>query len=123
MPKIIINGKEHVVDSEDNLLEVIRADNIPVPSPCYKSERVKEGWCKLCLIKIEGEDDFQPACTTKIIEGMVVITESDSIEISRKANLEILFKKHYKEELCRNCIWEGECELHDLAREYDILKK
>ena len=121
MVKITINGKEYNVNAGDNLLEVIRANNIQIPSPCFKSERVKTGWCNLCLVKINGGDNLRLSCITKIEEGMTVNTETDSIVKSRKTNLESLFKEHYKEEQCNDCIWDGGCELHILAGEYEVL--
>lgn len=56
------------------------------------------------------------ACSTKIEEGMEVVTDSLEIRRVRKINLELIFAQHCEE--CADCVWKYRCNLRELAKEY-----
>jgi formate dehydrogenase beta subunit len=43
--------------------------------------------CRLCLVEVQGTDEFQTACNTPVAEGMVVHTQSPEIQKERRKNL------------------------------------
>jgi predicted molibdopterin-dependent oxidoreductase YjgC len=50
--------------------------------------------CQLCLVKIEGMDDLPAACTTEVIEGMLVQTNTPEIQQKRKEKLRAILSVH-----------------------------
>ncbi len=43
--------------------------------------RIKQcGSCRMCLVEIKGNENLIPACTSKIKEGMEVITNSEKLK-------------------------------------------
>lgn len=55
---------------------------------------------------------------TKIKEGMEIKTDSLKIRKARRINLELLFSQHREE--CNDCVWNYNCYLLKLAREYKV---
>ena len=52
-----------------------------------------EGKCRVCMVKIEGNPKWIPSCTTKVKEGMSVITSSEEIDNYVKENLQLVLSK------------------------------
>ena len=73
------------------------------------------GACRLCLIEIAGSTKLQPACVTKVTEGMEVQTNSDRLQKYRRTIIEMLFAEG--NHICSVCVANGNCELQDLAIE------
>ena len=51
---IRIDGQKIRAQSGENLLEVAKQNNIPIPSLCYHRKLTPTGACRLCIIKIKG---------------------------------------------------------------------
>jgi formate dehydrogenase major subunit len=47
------------------------------------------------VVEVEGMRGLQPACSTRINEGMRIETENDRVKKSRKFALELLVSNHY----------------------------
>ncbi len=118
--KISINGKMITALEGQNLLDVIKENQIKIPSPCHHSDQQKKLICQLCVVEIEGQKKLQTACSKKAENGMVIWTDSARIDQTRKKNLHALFTQHYNKEVCDDCIWDSGCELHSLAQKYQI---
>lgn len=52
------------------------------------------GGCRLCLVRIDGMDMLQTACSTLVSDGMVVSTDSPEIEKQRRDNLAKIVGDH-----------------------------
>jgi len=46
--------------------------------------------CRICVVELEGSRALVPACSRKIEPGMVIHTESERVQLSRKLVLELL---------------------------------
>jgi predicted molibdopterin-dependent oxidoreductase YjgC len=64
--------------------------------------------CQLCLVKIEGMDDLTTACTTEVVEGMVVHTNTPEIQEKRKKKLRAILSDHPN--TCLACDSKEECD-------------
>lgn len=118
MIEITIDGKKIKTEEGKTILEVASENDIRIPSLCHHSDlKPKEG-CRLCVVEIEGERNFMPACATKIRDGMNIITQSEELNRTRKTNLELIFSQHI--EKCGTCIWSNRCKMLSLAEELDI---
>ncbi len=116
--KIKINGEEIKAEKGLTILEVARREDIKIPSLCNHPDVCVTGSCRICIVKIDGEDGYKTACSTKIYNGMEVITHNSEIEKVRRTNLELIFAQHKEE--CDFCIWSSDCKLLSLSREYSV---
>ncbi|GAB4173331.1 MAG: hypothetical protein Kow00108_08140 [Calditrichia bacterium] len=93
--KIQIDGKWIEANPDDTILNVARKNGIEIPTLCHDDQLEPYTSCFLCVVEVEGARTLQPACATKVRDGMVVRTNSDVIESSRKMALELLLSNHF----------------------------
>lgn len=118
MIKFKINNKSFEAEEGQTILEFCQKNGIKIPTLCRHSDLSISGVCRLCLVKILPRDNMVPACAIRIKDGMEIITEDEDIKKGRKINLELLWADHAGK--CANCARNGDCELQDLACEYNI---
>jgi len=130
---VTIDGTNVTVERGATVLEAARGASIYIPALCshpnlpssrqvtpfqavYRgSEEVKndnsstefEG-CQLCLVNIEGLDGLATACTTEVIEGMVVYTTTPEIQEKRRENLKAILSQHPN--VCLACDRKDDCD-------------
>jgi NADH-quinone oxidoreductase subunit G len=114
---LTVNNKKIEINSERNVLEVIRKGNIDLPTFCYYSEMSIYGACRLCMVDIEGRG-ILPSCSTPPEEGMKIKTNTKEIRNMRKVIVELLLANHKKD--CTTCGKSTDCQLQDLARKVGI---
>jgi len=119
MAKITINGEKYNVKSGQTILNVARANGIHIPTLCFLKDINEIGYCRICVVEVEGEKDLLSACDTPIRNGMVIHTDSPKVIESRQASLILLSKKHRF-----NC-WvcprgDGTCDFYNLLRDYSV---
>ena len=72
----------------------------------------------MCIVEVEGRRGFTTSCITKAEEGMVVHTNTPNIVEARKVVLDLILSNHKIE--CLTCIRNGNCELQELARKFNV---
>ena len=92
---IIINGKIVQGIRGESILEMARRLDIEIPTLCHDDRLEPFSSCYLCVVEVEGMRGLQPACSTKISEGMRIETDNDRINRSRRFSLELLASNHY----------------------------
>ncbi|MFA6375777.1 MAG: [FeFe] hydrogenase, group A [Candidatus Paceibacterota bacterium] len=107
--KITIDGREIEAIEGQSVLEEAKCAGIEIPALCYHPDLCVKANCRLCLVEIEGIAVPQTACSTKVKEGMKVVTQSDNLNALRKTNLELILGEHRRN--CPQCIWQGKCAL------------
>ncbi|SDF53271.1 NADP-reducing hydrogenase subunit HndD [Sporomusa acidovorans DSM 3132] len=139
---ITINDKKVSVPAGSTILEAALKAEIRIPTLCNLKGIDARANCRLCIVEVEKSRTFQPACATKVSEGMVVRTDTPAIRKSRKMTLELLLSRHAVDchhcmrigsskcddldpkfcEMCFfcDCVRDGFCELQALAREYKV---
>lgn len=115
---LTINGKSYTALEHETILEVAQRHDVYIPRLCFLKHLHEEGNCRICSIKIEGQNTLKPACQTMVQEGMKIITNDQDIYDYVSMNLELLAKKHHFE--CFNCSREDNCEFLDLLRRYSV---
>lgn len=115
--QLTINNTKVNFTDEKNILEVIRKENIELPTFCYHSELSAYGACRLCMVEIEGRG-IQPACSTLPEDGMKIRTNNQEIREMRKIIVELLLANHDKD--CTSCRKSETCQLQTLARRLGI---
>ncbi len=118
-PTLHIDGKTVELQPGQTILEVARGAGIyTIPTLCYLKGTTATGSCRMCLVEAEGARTLLPACSTLATPGMVIKTESDRVDASRRMVLELLLASGYHN--CLICEANGECELQALAYRYSI---
>ena len=92
---ILLDGKIVKGIPGETILELARKHGIEIPTLCNDDRLEPFTSCYLCVVEIEGMRGHQPACSTKITEGMKIITNNESIRKSRKMALELMLSNHY----------------------------
>ncbi|ABR31445.1 ferredoxin [Thermosipho melanesiensis] len=118
MAKIFLNGREYEVPDGLTVLEAAEKLGVKIPTLCHHPELEPIGACRVCVVEIEGARTLQPACTTKITDGMKIKTNSDRVENAVKFNLSLIMANHPND--CMYCEADQRCELKKLVHKYDV---
>ncbi len=116
--KLTIDGQPVEARAGQTVLEAARAHGFRIPTLCYHKDLSPTGNCRMCVVEVEGWRGLQAACVTEVQEGMVVHTQTETVMRDRKLNLELMLANHPME--CLTCEANGDCELQDLAYEYQV---
>lgn len=114
---ITIDGVQTPINGCKNLLEVIRASGIELPTFCYHSELSVYGACRMCIVDIDGRG-IQASCSTPPEDGMVVRTHTEQVMRIRRMALELLLANHHGN--CQTCGKNTRCKLQDLAQKLGV---
>jgi bidirectional [NiFe] hydrogenase diaphorase subunit len=110
---LTINGKLVSAREDDTILQAAREAGMDIPTLCYLEGVSAHGGCRLCLVEIAGNSRLQPACVTRVAEGMQVETATDRLREYRRMIVELLFAEG--NHVCSVCVANGACELQTLA--------
>jgi len=118
MINLTIDGRKIQAEAGMTILQAAQANGIEIPTLCYDPSLSKEGACRICVVEVEGARLLQAACVAPVYEGMVVHTNSEKVQKSRKINLELLWANHKHD--CLTCEKAGECKLQSYAYKYGV---
>lgn len=119
MAKITINGTQLKVKNGTTILKAAESLGYKIPTLCFMEEINEIGFCRVCVVEVEGEQDMVSACNTEVANGMVIETESDKVMNARKTTLALLASRHRFD--CWRCPKDGNCEFYDLLKENDVV--
>jgi len=113
-----IDGQEVVVPEGVTILEAARRNGIRIPTLCHHEALSPYGGCRLCVVEVDGAPRLVASCVMPVRKGMEVVTLNERIAQARRTILEFLFaeRNHY----CMFCAQSGDCELQNLAYEYQM---
>ncbi|MCY6957800.1 NADH-dependent [FeFe] hydrogenase, group A6 [Clostridium brassicae] len=120
---LTINGRKVQVDEGTSILKAAEKLNIHIPTLCHfklHDDRTinDPGSCRVCVVEVEGKKNLAPACSTPVVEGMVVKTNSIRAIKARRTVVELFLSAHPEE--CLLCEKNMHCELQSLAAELGI---
>jgi ferredoxin len=81
---LTINQQLISAREEETILQAAQEAGIHIPTLCDLQGVTDVGACQLCLVEIAGSNKLQPACVTKVAEGMEVQTNSDRLQQYRR---------------------------------------
>jgi predicted molibdopterin-dependent oxidoreductase YjgC len=116
--RLTIDGKMIDAPEGARLLDVARQNGLVVPTLCYHRDLTPTGNCRICVVEVQGQRFLQAACVTNVWEGMIVLTNSERVNRSRRLTLEMMLANHPQD--CLVCDSSGSCELQDLAYDYQV---
>lgn len=108
-----IDGQLCTATEGQTIFDVARANGKYIPSLCHMEGLSPAGSCRLCLVEVSGVGRLLPACTTPILNGMSVTTNSETLAHHRLMAIELLFIE--RNHVCAVCVTNGHCELQALA--------
>ena len=110
---LTIDDKQVSALEGESILQVAREAGITIPTLCHLDGLSDIGACRLCLVEIAGSKKLQPACVTRVTEGMEVHTDTAQLREYRRMIVELLFTEG--NHVCAVCVANGNCELQNLA--------
>ena len=118
MVTIELDGKKLRVPEGTSILEAAQSANIPIPHLCYLKDINEIAACRMCMVEVEGTERLQPACNTRVTEGMVICSNTPKVRQARRTNLRLILSQHNSN--CTVCIRSGNCELQKLSHDLNI---
>lgn len=110
---IHINGNAYTADPGTTVLEACKQSGVTMYTLCELEGLSHAGACRLCLVEIEGNPKLQPACTTRVTEGMRLQTDTAQLRTYRRMTVELFFAE--RNHICAVCVANGHCALQSLA--------
>ena len=133
MAKIVIDGVEHEVNPDNNLLQECLSLGLDLPYFCWHPSMGSVGACRQCAVmQYRDADDkvgtLVMACMTPATDGAIISIEDEGAKSFRSDVIESLMISHPHD--CPVCEEGGECHLQDMTlmsghnyRRYDKKKR
>ncbi len=110
---LTINGQKVEAPKGTTVLKAAQSAGIYIPTLCYFPDLEPYGGCRLCIVEIEKMRGFPTACTTPATDGMVVRTDSPTINEIRRTVLELILTNHPCH--CLECHRRQRCSPYDIC--------
>ena len=131
---LTIDGKQITAPKGTGLVDAAKMAGIDIPVFCHHPKLEPVGMCRMCLVeigrpmrdratgqivmengapKIQFLPKLETACTNKVEEGMVVLSQSDKARAGQRGTVEFLLTSHPLD--CPICDKGGECPLQNLT--------
>ena len=120
MLKLKVNDTEVEVEEGLTVLQACEKAGVEIPRFCYHEKLSIAGNCRMCLVEMEKSPKPIASCAMPAADGMVIKTNTQKIEKSRKGVMEFLLANHPLD--CPVCDQGGECDLQDQSMFYGIDK-
>ncbi len=87
-----LDGKDVTVPEGTTIWEAANGQGLKIPHLCHKPAPGyrPDGNCRACMVEVEGERTLIASCIRDAADGMVVTTNSERAEKSRKLVMELL---------------------------------
>ena len=113
MVTLTIDGQSVTVPEGTSIMRAAMEAGTQIPKLCATDMVDAFGSCRLCLIEIEGRAGTPASCTTPVMPGLVVQTQTERLKKLRKGVMELYISDHPLD--CLTCAANGDCELQDMA--------
>jgi predicted molibdopterin-dependent oxidoreductase YjgC len=88
--ELTIDGQTVSVPEGSTILEAARSIGIDTPTLCFLENLTPVNVCRVCVVELQGSRTLVPACSRKAEPGMLILTDSERVRLSRKMVLEFL---------------------------------
>ncbi|OYW45949.1 MAG: formate dehydrogenase subunit alpha [Sphingomonadales bacterium 32-68-7] len=113
MVSLTIDGRAVTVPAGTSVMRAAAEVGGSIPKLCATDNVKAFGSCRLCLVEIEGARGTPASCTTPVMPGMKVSTQTPRLEKLRKGVMELYISDHPLD--CLTCSANNDCELQDQA--------
>lgn len=141
---LTIDGREVPFEAGQTVLQAAAAAGIDIPNLCAYPTIKPFGRCRLCIVSIDGVRGYPSACTTPCTPGMVVVTETEELNVLRRDALALVLTEHptgclmcgHQDDCldhhgcharrsgavtgCRFCPKDQQCELQDMVERLGV---
>ncbi len=93
--EIELNGRRLLARPEQTILDVAEAQGLRIPTLCHDPRLEPYASCWVCVVRVEGAKGFVPACSTRVRQGMRVVTDDADLRATRRMALELMLSNHY----------------------------
>lgn len=111
--QLTIDGRKIDAVPGQTVLEVARTAGIYIPALCFHPKTGKAGRCRACVVEVEGMRGLKEACALEAREGMVVRTDTQRVQQTRRLVVDLLLAEGHHN--CISCQANGACELQEMA--------
>ena len=90
--KFTLDGREVTAGADETIWQIAKREGTRIPHLCHldKPGYRSDGNCRACMVEIEGERVLAASCIRTPLEGMVVKTDTERADKSRKMVFEML---------------------------------
>jgi len=92
---IVLNGKNIKGNKGEYILDLAARHGVEIPTLCKDPRLEPFSSCYVCVVEVEKMRGLQPACSTRIQEGMVIHTDNEKVKLARKTALSLMASNHY----------------------------
>ena len=110
---LTIDGQSVTVPEGTSIMRAAMEIGTEIPKLCATDSIKAFGSCRLCLIEIEGRNGTPASCTTPVMPGISVHTQTPRLKAIRRGVMELYISDHPLD--CLTCAANGDCELQDMA--------
>ncbi len=97
-----------------SILGAARHADIYIPSLCADPELTRYEGCRVCVVEIDGiKGDLPTSCSTQVVEGMVVKTNTPKVKETRKRIVDLIRRDHSDD--CEMCPKNKNCDLQKVT--------
>ena len=101
MATITINGQTVEAEVGAPLVEVIKNSGFAISNLCYLDGLPPYAGCRTCAVEVEGMRGLPLSCTTNVMDGMVVRTDTPEVTEMRQEVLAVILANH--SDRCLTC--------------------
>ena len=120
MLKLKVNDIDIEVEEGLTVLQACEQAGVEIPRFCYHEKLSIAGNCRMCLVEMDNSPKLIASCAMPATDGMVIKTNTEKVEKSRKGVMEFLLTNHPLD--CPVCDQGGECDLQDQSMYYGLDK-
>jgi len=111
-----LDGKDVTASADETIWQVAKREGTRIPHLCFldKPGYREDGNCRACMVEIEGERVLAASCQRKVSAGLVVKTDTERADKSRKMVFELLASDMRQQEASpddQSVFWEWAGEL------------
>jgi predicted molibdopterin-dependent oxidoreductase YjgC len=88
--QLTIDDQSVTVAEGETILSACRTMGKEIPTLCFGDTITPKNACRVCMVEVEGSRVLAPSCSRKVEPGMVVRTDTERTDHSRKLVLELL---------------------------------
>ena len=87
---LTIDEKTVTVPPDTTIHKAAQSIGIFIPTICYHESCSPNALCRICVVEVEGARTLVASCIARVSESMVVHTQTERVQQSRKMILELL---------------------------------
>ena len=110
---IYIDKRPYVVEDGQTIMQAADKLGYHIPRLCYHPKLSLEGACRVCIVEVEGMNNYVASCAYPVIDGMKIRTHTKELRTARRDIVEPILNNHPDD--CHTCERDGICELQNLA--------